>query len=112
MYLHVFVSERLSAYQVNGGTNGGLTSPLSNKPVSPIPEISPGDSVTALCQQLSQGLSQLTHSNSDDFNFNNQLSINQNQNQNNLTVSGVLPLTPVMSEVVLECCCWERLASF
>lgn len=48
------------------------------KPVSPIPEISPGDSVTALCQQLSQGLSQLTHSGSDDFNFNSQTSINQN----------------------------------
>lgn len=49
-----------------------------NKPVSPIPEISPGDSVTALCQQLSQGLSQLTHSGSDDFNFNSQTSVNQN----------------------------------
>lgn len=48
------------------------------KPVSPIPEISPGDSVTALCQQLSQGLSQLTHSSSDDFNFNSQTSVNQN----------------------------------
>lgn len=47
-------------------------------PVSPIPEVSPGDSVTALCQQLSQGLSQLTHSGSDDFNFNNQTSVNQN----------------------------------
>lgn len=72
------------------GTNGGLVSPISNKPVSPIPELSPGDSVTALCQQLSQGLSQLTHSNSDDFNFNNQMSINQNQNQNNLTVRPML----------------------
>ncbi|XP_076265830.1 NUMB endocytic adaptor protein isoform X1 [Rhynchophorus ferrugineus] len=59
------------------------TSPTSNglkdlKPVSPIPEVSPGDSVTALCQQLSQGLSQLTHSGSDDFNFNNTTSLNQN----------------------------------
>lgn len=52
--------------------------PPNNKSVSPIPEISPGDSVTALCQQLSQGLSQLTHSGSDDFNFNSQTSINQN----------------------------------
>lgn len=49
----------------------------NNKAVSPIPEISPGDSVTALCQQLSQGLSQLTHSGSDDFNFNSQM-VNQN----------------------------------
>ncbi|KYB25559.1 protein numb isoform X2 [Tribolium castaneum] len=63
---------RLNAYK-------SPTSPTNPKPqVSPIPEISPGDSVTALCQQLSQGLSQLTHSGSDDFNFNNQTSINQN----------------------------------
>lgn len=75
-------AERLSAYRANG-----TTSPTDIKTVSPIPEISPGDSVTALCQQLSQGLSQLTHSNSDDFNFNNQMSVNQNQNQNNLTVT-------------------------
>lgn len=38
-----------------------LTTPINNtsngvKTVSPIPEISPGDSVTALCQQLSQGM--------------------------------------------------------
>lgn len=69
-------AERLSAYR-------STTSPTSNKPVSPIPENVPADSVTALCQQLSQGLSQLTHSGSDDFNFNNQSSINQN----NLTIS-------------------------
>lgn len=75
-------AERLNAYRSNG-----TTSPVDIKSVSPIPEISPGDSVTALCQQLSQGLSQLTHSSSDDFNFNNQLSINQNQNQNNLHVT-------------------------
>lgn len=66
------------------------TSPPSNglkdlKPVSPIPEVSPGDSVTALCQQLSQGLSQLTHSGSDDFNFNNTTSLNQNTVNLNLT---------------------------
>ncbi|XP_019875922.1 protein numb isoform X2 [Aethina tumida] len=61
------------------------TSPTNtNKPqVSPIPEISPGDPVTALCQQLSQGLSQLT--NSDDFNFNNQTSVNQNTLNLNVT---------------------------
>lgn len=75
-------TERLNAYRSNG-----TTSPTDVKGVSPIPEISPGDSVTALCQQLSQGLSQLTHSSSDDFNFNNQMSVNQNQNQNNLTVT-------------------------
>ncbi|KAJ8978662.1 hypothetical protein NQ317_019098 [Molorchus minor] len=56
-------------------------------PVSPIPEVSPGDSVTALCQQLSQGLSQLTHSGSDDFNFNNQSSVNQNTLNINATIT-------------------------
>lgn len=65
------------------------TSPTNSNsikpPVSPIPEVSPGDSVTALCQQLSQGLSQLTHSGSDDFNFNNQTSVNQNTVNLNVT---------------------------
>ncbi|KAL1498268.1 hypothetical protein ABEB36_009092 [Hypothenemus hampei] len=66
------------------------TSPTSNgvkdlKPASPIPEVSPADSVTALCQQLSQGLSQLTHSGSDDFNFNSPTSLNQNTLNLNLT---------------------------
>lgn len=70
-------TERLNAFHTN------TTTPTNTKAVSPIPEISPGDSVTALCQQLSQGLSQLTHSTSDDFNFNNQSSVNQN----NITIS-------------------------
>lgn len=70
-------AERLTAF------HSASTTPTNNKAVSPIPEVSPGDSVTALCQQLSQGLSQLTNSNSDDFNFNNQSSINQN----NITIS-------------------------
>ncbi|CAH1115110.1 unnamed protein product [Psylliodes chrysocephalus] len=71
---------RLNSYQ-------SPTSPTANgkPPVSPIPEVSPGDSVTALCQQLSQGLSQLTHSGSDDFNFNNQSSVNQNTLNVNVT---------------------------
>lgn len=64
-------AERLRAF-------ANARNPPNNKSVSPIPEISPGDSVTALCQQLSQGLSQLTHSGSDDFNFNSQTSVNQN----------------------------------
>ncbi|KAL3268394.1 hypothetical protein HHI36_007510 [Cryptolaemus montrouzieri] len=55
-----------------------LNSRSQGPKVSAISEISPGDSVTALCQQLSQGLSQLTHSGSDDLNFNNQTSVNQN----------------------------------
>lgn len=48
-------------------------------------QVTPADSVTALCQQLSQGLSQLTHSGSDDFNFNNTASLNQNTVNLNLT---------------------------
>lgn len=70
-------TERLNAYR-------STTSPTSTKAVSPIPENAPADSVTALCQQLSQGLSQLTHSNSDDFNLNNQTPIS---NQNSITIS-------------------------
>lgn len=86
-------AERLSAYR-------STTSPTSNKPVSPIPE----DSVTALCQQLSQGLSQLTHSGSDDFNLNNQSLINQNSltisitnttNTFNQSITATPPVQPV-----------------
>lgn len=69
-------AERLNAYRTTITATGIKT-------VSPIPENVPTDSVTALCQQLTQGLSQLTHSGSDDFNFNNQSSVNQN----NLTIS-------------------------
>lgn len=52
----------------------------SRTTVSPIPEISPQqiDTVSQLCQELSQGLSLLTRSDTDDFNFNNSTSINQN----------------------------------
>lgn len=46
--------------------------------VSPIPEVSPAESVSQMCQQLSMGLSLLTHSTSDDFNFNKKSSVNQN----------------------------------
>ena len=57
-------------------------SPLSRSSVSPIPEVSPQpqpvDTVSALCQELSQGLSLLTKNDTDDFNFNNESSINQN----------------------------------
>ncbi|XP_018324741.1 protein numb [Agrilus planipennis] len=80
-------TERLNAFLAAANSNS-IKTPTNGKQVSPIPEISPGDSVTALCQQLSQGLSQLTNSNSDDFNFNNNVSVNQNQNnKNNLTLT-------------------------
>nr|XP_023020171.1 protein numb isoform X1 [Leptinotarsa decemlineata] len=77
------------------------TSPTNSNgklPVSPIPEVSPGESVTALCQQLSQGLSQLTHSGSDDFNFNNQSSVNQNTlNLNLTTISNSIRAVPIQT---------------
>jgi numb len=55
--------------------------PQQRSTVSPIPEVSPQpvDTVSALCQELSQGLSLLSHSDTnDDFNFNNASSVNQN----------------------------------
>lgn len=73
-------AERQKAFLDAGGAS--LTTP--NRNVSPIPEISPlrslteVDTVSQLCQELSQGLSLLTQSDSDDLNFNNNLSINQN----------------------------------
>ncbi|XP_026463915.1 protein numb-like isoform X2 [Ctenocephalides felis] len=54
-----------------------ITTPV-RPAVSPIPEVSPAESVSQMCQQLSMGLSLLTHSTSDDFNFNKQSSVNQN----------------------------------
>ncbi|XP_022906076.1 protein numb isoform X2 [Onthophagus taurus] len=77
-------AERLNSYK--SAANG-------SKPVSPIPET---DTVAALCQQLSQGLSQLTHSGSDDFNFNSQSSINQNVSLSitNNTTSQSITSTP------------------
>lgn len=68
-----------------------LTTPVRS--VSPIPEVSPPqpskqaltpvspvDTVSQLCQELSQGLSILTHKDEilDDMNFNNAMNINQN----------------------------------
>lgn len=95
------MSLRVNELPSNTARLNAYKSPTSPPQVSPIPEVSPGDSVTALCQQLSQGLSQLTHSGSDDFNFNNQTSVNQNTlnfsvttinntfNQSNATITPV-----------------------
>lgn len=50
-----------------------ITSPTKRTAVSPIPEVSPQpplDTVSALCQELSQGLSLLTRSDTDDLIFN------------------------------------------
>ncbi|KAI4460666.1 numb [Holotrichia oblita] len=79
-------TERINAYK----------SATSSKPVSPIPELQT-DTVTALCQQLSQGLSQLTHSGSDDFNFNSQSSVNQNDLSISLSNQHSLTSTPTQN---------------
>lgn len=90
-------AERLNLYKIAAQNQ--------QKSVSPIPEMT-GDSVTALCQQLSQGLSQLTHSGSDDFNFNSQSSVNQNNvnvavttttitNTYNNILSPIEPIEPI-----------------
>ena len=83
-------AERQKAFMAaaTGGTLA-LNTP-SGRGVSPIPEVSPGraggisesgepgvDTVSQLCQELSQGLTLLTQS-EDDLNFNNNMSINQN----------------------------------
>jgi len=59
-------AERLNLYKISRDA--------ANSKVSPIPEVVPQDSVTALCQQLSQGLSQLTQ-NDDIFSNTNNISV-------------------------------------
>ncbi|XP_067620754.1 protein numb isoform X2 [Eurosta solidaginis] len=90
-------TERQKAFLAAGG--GALAAALAtpNRSVSPIPEVSPAklgladmdnglgtiDTVSQLCQELSQGLSLLSQTDAmiaagDDLNFNNNMSINQN----------------------------------
>ncbi|XP_075149328.1 NUMB endocytic adaptor protein isoform X2 [Haematobia irritans] len=91
-------AERQKAFMAAAsGLTLGLTTP--NRSVSPIPEVSParpgalelengGETVSQLCQELSQGLTLLSQNDTvlaassggaaDDLNFNNNLSINQN----------------------------------
>ncbi|XP_037959464.1 protein numb-like [Teleopsis dalmanni] len=88
-------AERQKAFLTANTNTLALTTP--NRGVSPIPEVSPAkarldteidssttvDTVSQLCQELSQGLSLLTQTDTligtgDDLNFNNNLSINQN----------------------------------
>ncbi|XP_053959889.1 protein numb isoform X1 [Anastrepha ludens] len=88
-------TERQKAF-LAAASGGSLAAALAtpNRSVSPIPEISPAklgiadmdngiDTVSQLCQELSQGLSLLSQTDAmiaagDDLNFNNNLSINQN----------------------------------
>ncbi|EDW37246.1 GL26154 [Drosophila persimilis] len=80
-------ADRQKAFLAAAAGNPSLHTPLRS--VSPIAEVSPaksaGDSVSQLCQELSQGLSLLTQTDAmlaaaagDDLNFNNNRSVNQN----------------------------------
>lgn len=78
------MSLRINDLPSNAERQKAFLDPLTNgqiRSVSPIPEISPlhqTDTVSQLCQELSQGLSLLTRTDTDDLNFNNITSINQN----------------------------------
>lgn len=77
------MSLRINDLPSNAERQKAFLDPLANgqiRSVSPIPEISPHqtDTVSQLCQELSQGLSLLTRTDTDDLNFNNFTSVNQN----------------------------------
>lgn len=93
------MSLRINDLPSNAERQKAFLDPLANgqiRSVSPIPEISPlhqTDTVSQLCQELSQGLSLLTRTDTDDLNFNNIASINKN------TAATMLgsPVSPVTS---------------
>lgn len=93
------MSLRITDLPSNAARQREFLDPLSpnQRSVSPIPEISPQqtDSVSQLCQELSQGLSILTKNDLDDINFNNQTSINQNTLINS-------PTSPTLSTSHIE----------
>lgn len=76
------MSLRLNDLPSNAERQKQFLDPLANgqiRSVSPIPEISQQiDTVSQLCQELSQGLSLLSRNDNDDLNFNSLTSINQN----------------------------------
>ncbi|KAJ6646426.1 Protein numb [Pseudolycoriella hygida] len=77
------MSLRINDLPSNAERQKAFLDPIANghlRSVSPIPEISSQqtDTVSQLCQELSQGLSLLTRNDNDDLNFNNLTSINQN----------------------------------
>lgn len=79
------MSLRINDLPSNAERQKAFLDPLANgqigvRSVSPIPEISSQqiDTVSQLCQELSQGLSLLSRNDNDDLNFNNLTSINQN----------------------------------
>uniref|UniRef100_A0A0K8W611 Protein numb n=1 Tax=Bactrocera latifrons TaxID=174628 RepID=A0A0K8W611_BACLA len=121
-------TERQKAF-LAAASGGSLAAALAtpNRSVSPIPEISPAkmgiadmdngcatiDTVSQLCQELSQGLSLLSQTDAmiaagDDLNFNNNLSINQNiiaaektqQQQKRISTPTSLPLASSSSHSI------------
>lgn len=77
------MSLRINDLPSNAERQKAFLDPLANgqiRSVSPIPEISSQqiDTVSQLCQELSQGLSLLSRNDNDDLNFNSLTSINQN----------------------------------
>lgn len=77
------MSLRINDLPSNAERQKAFLDPLANgqiRSVSPIPEITSQqiDTVSQLCQELSQGLSLLSRNDNDDLNFNSLTSINQN----------------------------------
>lgn len=79
------MSLRINDLPSNAERQKAFLDPLANgqigiRSVSPIPEISSLqiDTVSQLCQELSQGLSLLSRNDADDLNFNSLTSVNQN----------------------------------
>lgn len=77
------MSLRINDLPSNAERQKAFLDPLANgqiRSVSPIPELSSQqiDTVSQLCQELSQGLSLLSRNDNDDLNFNSLTSINQN----------------------------------
>lgn len=93
------MSLRINDLPSNAERQKAFLDPVLNgqlRTVSPIPEISPQptDTVSQLCQELSQGLSLLTRTDdSDDLNFNNNISINQNTAAAMLGSPAISPIT-------------------
>lgn len=92
------MSLRINDLPSNAERQKAFLDPLANgqiRSVSPIPEISSQqvDTVSQLCQELSQGLSLLSRNDNDDLNFNSLTSINQNTAAAMIGSSVTSPLT-------------------
>lgn len=102
------MSLRLSDLPSNAERQKSFLEPLTNgqlRTVSPIPEVVPAqqntqqlDTVSALCQELSQGLSLLSRTDtSDDLNFNTLSTVNKNTTSDYVLPSPVKATSPPAS---------------